>query len=76
MKKILSFVLVVAMTLTLCLALTSCGEKVECNTCGETFRAKEKNTKEFLGIKSYVCNDCLEDLEEAKDAIGDLFGDK
>ena len=73
MKRIISFALVAAMLLTLCLALTSC-EKAECNTCGEEFFAKDKNISGAFGIEIYTCNDCLEDYEKVADGLGELFG--
>lgn len=74
MKKIISLVLVAVMLLTLCFALASCGEKAVCDTCGKEFRAKDDNIKGMFGKNVYVCNDCLEDVEDIKEGIGDLFG--
>ncbi len=76
MKRVISLAMILVMLLSLCLVLASCGEKVECDTCGEAFRAKDKNTSEFLGVTIYTCNDCLEDIEDIKSGLSGLFGEE
>lgn len=46
------------------LSLTACGSKHVCDFCGEE---KSCKTKELLGQKIYVCNDCL-------DSMNSMFG--
>lgn len=75
MKRLLSLALVAVMLLTLCLVLASC-EKAVCDTCGEEFFAKEKNISGMFGNDVYTCNDCIEDYNDIKEGLEDIFGDK
>ncbi len=75
MKKIFALVL----ALILMLSLAACGEKFECEECGEEKTGK-KHEVEVLGEELVICDDCyegvykeyLEELEELGDAIADL----
>ena len=66
MKKLIIFVLVAVMALS----LTSCFAKVECDLCGEEKSKFKMNTEELFGEEVNICDDCAEDLEE----LGNLFG--
>ena len=59
MKKKL-FVLSV-LTVLLVSVLTGCGEKTECELCGEEKKCK---TVTVLGEEAHVCKDCINEIEE------------
>lgn len=57
MKKV-----AVIMAIAIVAALfTACGEKYECDFCGEE---KSCQTRIVFGEKMYVCNDCVDELSE------------
>ena len=69
MKKIICALLLVSLLATMFVA---CGEETfECDGCGEEVTSK-KHTEEFLGEKVDMCDDCYEEWEEMKDALGDF----
>lgn len=67
MKKIISLI---ALMLILVSVLCACG-KFECDLCGKEKTGK-KYTKEILGEEVNYCQDCHDNMEDAKDAIEDL----
>ena len=69
MKRILSLVLLAVMLLTVCLSVTACGKKAECSLCGEEYPVRKMEMEEVFGEEVYVCEDCMEDLED----LGNLF---
>jgi len=58
MKKFLILTVCVA---TMLLTLTACGEKVECEFCGEEKRCK---TTTVLGEEINYCADCEDEINE------------
>lgn len=56
-KKLIVGVMLVA----LLLSMTGCGKKVVCDFCDEK---KSCTTKEVLGEKVNICDDCMTELTE------------
>ena len=69
MKRILSLVLLAVMLVTLCVSFVACGEKAECSLCEEEYPVRKMEKEEIFGEEVYVCEDCMEDLED----LGNLF---
>jgi len=65
MKRILSLVLLAVMLVTLALSFVACGEKAECDFCGEEYPVRKMEKDEVCGEEVYICEDCMEDLEDA-----------
>ena len=61
MKKVVSMILVIAMLVLSALGLCSCGKTTECDFCGEKKRCKAKL---IVDEKIYVCDDCMDELED------------
>ena len=57
MKKRLLVCLTAAMMM-----MTGCSSEVLCDWCGEL---KPGQTKESMGVEISLCNDCIEEMEEA-----------
>ena len=72
MKKIISLILVVVLVAALAFSLCSC-EKAECDFCGEEKPVRSMEKDELFGETIYTCKDCQKDIEEAQDALGNLF---
>ena len=70
MKKLFALALVIVTMTTL---LTGCIGIFECDLCKET-KFGVKHEGEILGEEFTYCADCKEELDEAKDALGDIFG--
>lgn len=64
MKRIISVVLATLTIAMSAFALTSCGEKHECDFCNEE---KKCEVKSVWGEEIYVCDDCMDELN-------DMFG--
>lgn len=74
MKRVISLVLALVLVLSLAVMICSCGEKAECDTCGEEKYVKDMTkVLELGGYTVYVCHDCENAVEDAFDDIGDLF---
>lgn len=74
MKRVISLVLALVLVLSLAVMICSCGEKAECDTCGEEKYVKDMTKVMELGdMVVYVCNDCQKEVDDALDGIGDLF---
>ena len=63
MKKVICTTLAAIMLACSAFAMTSCGEKHECDFCGEE---KKCDVRTVMGEEIYVCDDCT-------DKINDLF---
>ena len=72
MKKIISLILVVVLVAALAFSLCSC-EKAECDFCGEEKTVRSMKKSELFGQTIYTCKDCQKEIDEAKDAVNDLF---
>lgn len=64
MKKTISVILTVVMLIS-SLALTSCGEKAECDFCGEEYLARKMRESEVFGETIYICDECYDELKGA-----------
>ncbi|MDD5934164.1 MAG: ClpX C4-type zinc finger protein [Clostridiales bacterium] len=42
------------------LSLSGCGKKQECEFCG---KVKSGKTREVLGEKVFICNDCIDEMK-------------
>ena len=74
MKRVISLVLALVLVLSLAVMICSCGEKAECDTCGEEKYVKDMTKVLELGDYTvYICHDCQNEAEDAFDDLGDLF---
>ena len=64
MKKVVSIILVIAMLVISALGLCSCGKTTECDFCGEEKKCKAKF---IVDEKVYVCDDCMDEVEDQVD---------
>ena len=65
MKRIISFLLLLTLVLSL---LAACGGSFTCDICGEE-KSGKKYEEDLLGETITYCSDCKQGLE----ALGDLF---
>ncbi len=70
MKKIFALMLV----LVLMLSLAACGEKFECDECGEEKTGK-KYEDEIFGEEFVLCEECHEELQEGLEELEDALGE-
>lgn len=59
MKKLVSTVLAIVIFVSSAIVMTSCGEKHECDFCGEE---KKCDVRIIMGEEIYVCDDCVDEI--------------
>ena len=64
MKKLVSIISVLAMSLILALSLCSCSTE-ECDFCGVAKNSADMRKSEVDGNTYYMCDDCYHELEES-----------
>lgn len=72
MKKVICLIMAVVLSLSLIIGLSGCGkaEPFNCDGCGRTITEGKKHTVSAYGEKLNYCDDCYEQLQGIKEAMG------